>query len=294
MNHTILKLVSTSLFMLAAPGSGSTAQAQRIPEPIAALKTQVDNLQATVAALQIQLNRLQTKNEILQGQLTELQANNALALGPFVHVDRDQEAGVEGPNIVFKGVNIHLVSGSGTTDDGGNPRGLGNLIIGYNEDPGQLDAGLEPGDRGGSHNLVIGRYNRFSRAAFGGFVAGELNAIRNEGASVTGGNNNTASGGFSMVSGGFQNIAHGEGASVTGGVSNVAGDGASVTGGFQNTANGDFATVSGGWCNAASGNCATVTGGSGNTADKLRAVVIGGQRTSVPQDFSIAPQPPFP
>ncbi|HEY0792000.1 MAG TPA: hypothetical protein VGD78_13125 [Chthoniobacterales bacterium] len=293
MNNTICKLAA-AFFTLATLASGVTAPAQSVPEQVAALKTQVSSLEEAVAALQVQLNRLQTRNDTLQAQVTKLQSNNALALGPFVRVDYNQKAGVEGPNLIFSGVNIHLVSGSGATDDGGNPRGLGNLIIGYNEDPGSRGVSLEPGDRGGSHNLVIGRYHRFSRAAFGGFVAGEFNTIQNEGASVTGGGNNTASGGFSMVSGGFQNIARGEGASVAGGVSNVASDGASVAGGFQNTASGDLATVSGGWHNRAGGTCATVSGGSGNTADHPRAVVIGGQRTDAQQEFSIAPQPPFP
>jgi hypothetical protein len=29
---------------------------------------------------------------------------------------------------------------------------------------------LQAGDRGGSHNLVIGRYRRFTQAAFGGLL----------------------------------------------------------------------------------------------------------------------------
>src|SRR5205823_4276431 len=104
----------------------------------------------------------------------------------------DPEIGVIGPNITFKGANIHIVSGSGRTDDNGNPTGLGNLIIGYDEDPKNSLTGdssdgipinaapgvpspLSPGDRGGSHNLVIGGGNRFTQAAFGGFVAGERN-----------------------------------------------------------------------------------------------------------------------
>ncbi len=50
---------------------------------------------------------------------------------------------------------------------------------------------LEAGDRGGSHNLVIGRWNRFP-SAFGGFVAGEANTIVGAGTSVSGGAANTA------------------------------------------------------------------------------------------------------
>ena len=46
---------------------------------------------------------------------------------------------------------------------------------------------LNTGDRGGSHNLVIGSGHRFTMAAFGGLLAGELNTISNLGASVSGG-----------------------------------------------------------------------------------------------------------
>ena len=36
---------------------------------------------------------------------------------------------------MFHGVNVHIVSGSGATDDNGTLRGLGNLIVDYDEDP---------------------------------------------------------------------------------------------------------------------------------------------------------------
>jgi hypothetical protein len=74
-----------------------------VPKEIAALKKQV-------AALQSQVQTLQT-------QLAAVQSNNALALGPFVSVDPNPENGVIGPHITFKGANIHIVSGSGATDD---------------------------------------------------------------------------------------------------------------------------------------------------------------------------------
>jgi hypothetical protein len=165
---------------------------------IAALQTQVASLQSTVSALRGQVTTLQT-------ELAAIQSNHALALGPFVSVDPNPEIGVAGPNIIFSGANIHIVSDSGATDDHGNPTGLGNLIIGYDEDPinsltGDSSLGLptimqtsgfpsplSPGDRSGSHNLVIGGGNRFTQAAFGGFVAGERNTIKSFGASVDGG-----------------------------------------------------------------------------------------------------------
>lgn len=131
-------------------------------------------LEAKIATLEATLSSLEGKVTTLQTQLAAVRSNPALALGPFVSVDPNPEVGVIGPNITFSGANIHIVSGSQATDDHGNPTGLGNLIIGYDEDPNlpltgdstsfgipimQLPGGpspLLPGDRGGSHNLVIG------------------------------------------------------------------------------------------------------------------------------------------
>ena len=257
------------------------------------IRAEIAALKAQVADLQNQVNSLQTSNTTLQNQLAAVQSNPALALGPFVSVDPNPEIGVIGPNIIFSGANIHIVSGSGMTNDNGNPRGLGNLIIGYDEDPIILISGgpgggffppngfpLSPGDRGGSHNLVIGKFHRFTRAAFGGLVAGELNKISDEAASVSGGRDNVASGADASVSGGFSNTASGPFASVSGGV--------------FNTASGFEATVNGGESNTASGRQAIVSGGSGNTAGGTGTVVIGGQNVTDNNNNSIAPQPPFP
>jgi cell division protein FtsB len=237
--------------------------------PIATPQSQIDSLQTTVASLQnqvsslqksyttlqsevsalqneltaarsvlAQVSSLQTNNTRLQGQVSDLQhelseARSVLALAPYVSVDRNPEIGVIGPNIIFSGANIHIVSGSGATDDnlskGKSLTGLGNLIIGYNEDPAEptLRFGgtpLGPGDRGGSHNLVIGRGHTFTKNAFGGLVAGEVNKIGNSEATILGGGNNTASGVAASVLGGTSNTASGVAASVVGGIENSAGE----------------------------------------------------------------------
>jgi trimeric autotransporter adhesin len=312
---------------------------------VAALRAQVTSLQTTVSTLQSQVDSLQTSNTTLQTHLAAVQSNHALLLGPFVNVDPNPEIGVIGPNITFTGANIHIVSGSGSTRDNGAPTGLGNLIIGYDEDPKNpltgdsslglptimqtsgFPSGLNAGDRGGSHNLVIGGGNRFTQTAFGGFVAGERNTISSFGASIGGGFFNTASGLFASVSGGIRNGAAGLFASVSGGGLNQAsGTDASVSGGFLNTASGPAASLSGGVANTASGLFASVSGGNsntasadfgsavlsgynntasgfqgsvviggkGNTASGLNTVVIGGQNVIDNTDNSIAPQPPFP
>jgi hypothetical protein len=102
-----------------------------------------------------------------------------------------------------------VIAASLPTDEQGNPipdcpNGLGNLIVGYNE--------LRPPDleniRAGSHNVVVGRQNDFSR--FGGVVVGDFNEISAAFATVSGGRFNTAGGEFATVSGGRERTAAGE------------------------------------------------------------------------------------
>jgi hypothetical protein len=256
---------------------------------------------AKIEALETQVAALQDEVKTLQGQLAAVQSNHALLLGPFVNVDPNPEIGVIGPNIIFSGANIHIVSGSGRTDDnlnnGGSLTGLGNLIIGYDEDQFLGFARpLEPGDRGGSHNLVIGAANRFTQAAFGGLVAGEANTIGNEAASLLSGTNNTASGFAACVIGGNGlNTASGSFSVVLGGDDNTAsGFAARVLGGNENTASGEVASVLGGFGNTASGAYAIVLNGKNNTAGGTATVVLGGQNVTDNNNNSIAPQPPFP
>jgi hypothetical protein len=257
-------LTMVGLVFALAPASARAA-AGGVPAEIAALQTQVAELQSIVHTLQDQVSALQASNTALHRELAAVQSNKALLLGPFVNVDPNPENGVIGPNIKFTGANIHILSGSGSTNDrtnfGAPSKGLGNVIIGYDEPPG----GLSATDRGGSHNLVIGVGHRFTTAAFGGIVAGADNTIDNLWACVPGGSFNTASG-FS----------------------------ASATGGENNTASGFFASVTGGRDNTASGFFASVTGGVNNTAGGKESVVLGGTNVINNKNNSIAPQPPFP
>ncbi len=209
------------------------AKVESLQATVSALESQIDTLQASNTTLQNEIKSQKSSNATLQSQLAAVQSNHALLLGPFVNVDPNPEIGVVGPNITFSGANIHIVSGSGMTNDNLAPTGLGNLIIGYDEDPVLFDRSpLNTGDRGGSHNLVIGSGHRFTKAAFGGLLAGELNTISNLGASVSGGLDNIASGFFASVSGGLKNTASGFFATVSGGSDNfAAGSGTVVLGG---------------------------------------------------------------
>ena len=203
------------------------------------LATRVAQLEAQVKVLAAALQEAQ---EILQ----------------FVRVETEEMDGVTGPHFIIEGVNVHVRSGSGDTQDGCVPpepdypnceslTGLGNLIVGYNEFPRGTPF------RSGSHNLVLGPSHHYE--SFGGLVAGRHNAILGAFASVSGGSNSIASGDFSSVSGGSRNTANGDFSSVSGGASNEASGGwASVSGGRNNaagplligTGSGNFTSVSGG------------------------------------------------
>lgn len=151
----------------------------------------------------------------------------------YVRVETEEIRGVTGPHWIIEGANVHVRSGSGNTWDDCNPivdpdwpnceilTGLGNLIIGYNE---QFGVGPPtPREvRTGSHNLIVGELHSFS--SFGGFVAGINNDITGWGASVCGGVGNEASGNGASVSGGHRNLASGNWASVSGGQDREAPD----------------------------------------------------------------------
>jgi hypothetical protein len=190
--------------------------------------------------------------------------------------------------VVITGANLRIVNGLGSTET---TNGLGNLIVGYNEERGD---GTD--NRTGSHNVVVGSQNNFS--SFGGLVVGAFNEISGPLASVSGGRANTASGNFSSVSGGAGNTAIGNGSSVSGGDTNtaagffssvsggegnVAGEhGSSVSGGLGNATIGRFSSVSGGEGNSAIAGGSSVSGGLGNTASGLGSSVSGGGNRTAP------------
>ncbi len=177
------------------------------------------------------------------------------------------------PTVRFTGVNVQVVDGTGNSpcsiDGFENCNGLGNLIVGYNEDEGESDA------RSGSHNIVVGTDHDWT--SYSGMVAGKRNTISGPYATATGGYGNTASNDWSSVSGGFQNTASGSASSVSGGIDNTAATSySSVSGGADNTAGGPSSSVSGGYQNTASGFASSVSGGKENDAQGDRSSILGG------------------
>jgi hypothetical protein len=160
------------------------------------------------------------------------------------------------PTLQLSGINLQVVNGTGTT--GGDPNGLGNLLIGYD-----TPRGSEP-HKSGSHYLIIG--NEHNYTSYGGIVSGARNTASGPYASVTGGYANTATGPFAAVTGGYLGTASGQYSSVSGGEANTAsGFWSSVSGGWMNTASGEAASVSGGYKNTASGTLASILGGNTKT-----------------------------
>ena len=121
-----------------------------------------------------------------------------------------ESAGIDGkPTIKISGANVQIVNGEGTT---ATTNGEGNLVIGYDE---------EPGDQGGSHNLILGGPQQ-AFTSYGGILGGDYNTISARYASVIGGSDSAASGPWALVVGGVANTASGSSGSVGGGADNTA------------------------------------------------------------------------
>ncbi|MGA7296017.1 MAG: hypothetical protein WBW92_00725, partial [Rhodanobacteraceae bacterium] len=257
--------------------NGNAVDISNNASDIAALQSALATLQSQVSTLQGTVSSQAATITSLQSQLTAVQGNTVLTLDNKLGLGTDNATGQ--PTARFTGVNVQVVDGTGSTD--GVPNGLGNLIIGYNETAGtrafcsdglydnQGDCQTNGGtwaanQRSGSHNLILGDRNAYSR--YGGLVAGTDNVVNGAYASVSGGYFNTASGSASSVSGGASSIASGSFSSVSGGHGNTAsGNSSSVSGGYGNTASVYYSSVSGGISNAASGYYSSVSGGHSNT-----------------------------
>jgi hypothetical protein len=217
----------------------------------AAIATESSARSAALAALAGQIDKEAAARASFDATLTPL-----AALATYVGVDHGTINDLSGPHVVFTGVNVHIRSGDGSGNSY-TENGRGNLILGYNE---PSDSTF-PTERAGSHNLVVGPNHRYN---FGvGLVVGGSSRLGNDGASVSGGFLNSASGLFSSVGAGLRNDAAGDFAAVSGGADNVAsGNTAAVSGGQMNQATGDLSGVTGGFYNTASGIFSVIGGGS--------------------------------
>jgi hypothetical protein len=187
----------------------------------------------------------------------------------------------DGTLVVVKGANLQVIDGSGGT--GGVTNGLGNLIVGYNEEYAQGER-----DHSGSHNLVIGDDHTYS--SYGSIVAGEGNSVTAPSSAILAGHNNSVSGLRGAVLGGDSNNVTGTNATISGGVENGADGGdSSIAGGSENFAIGVSSSIGGGVQNSATGDYAMVTGGAGNVAAGELSVVLGGNGNTASGMFDIVP-----
>jgi hypothetical protein len=189
-------------------------------------------------------------------------------------------------SVIFSGANVYVQSGSGATD--GAVNGLGNLIVGYDEDIAMTEFLYPPADRSGSHNLVVGEGHSYS--SYGVILGGTLNTVSAPGGAVIGGVWNSASGWDSALVGGNSNTASGFYAATLGGSSNSAsGDYASVAGGGLNTADADFSSILGGSTNSTTRDYATISGGVFNIAGGPVSSILGGNGQTTSADYETIP-----
>ncbi len=236
-----------------------------------------DDLEHEISALMQQVRGLQDQVVALQTQLTDMHTQLASIEAIAPHVSLKAVNGHDAAR--FSSANLQAVNGVGST---ASANGLGNMIIGYDEadtsglyhctigtnpatqtpvanETDCVAAGgewLNTGFKTGSHYLVLGMQNNYSR--WGGLITGTYNTSNFDFASVSGGHHNTASGSYSSITGtGATTI----GSSATGaGANTTSGNG---TGANTTSGNGSSATGTGG--NTASGNASNVTGAGGNT-----------------------------
>lgn len=250
----ILAVAVTSLPGDAADGSKALRnRVKSLERSLDALSSELADTRSELATALSDMETLQSDLTTAQTQLGDAVVNLAAAQDKLQYMTLSLEPinGVIGPHIIFTGCNVHIRSGSGTSVDGTyninnqsifsavEPLGLGNLIIGYNEQP-------EPdgAERGGSHNLIIGPRHSFPKVC--GVAIGQENQLTGP-MTLVAGFNNQAQGYTSSVTGGYGNLASDDNASVSGGSGNTAsGAGASVSGGLGNIASGANSSVSGG------------------------------------------------
>jgi hypothetical protein len=247
-------MLCVSVIVAAVLASGSTASAEE-PTQFCIPEKPTKPLESINAKGECTVKGTTTYKLVTLPGAAELQTLNKIL--PFIKFN---EAGVGGkPTIGFSGVNIQIVSGSGSTK--GAVNGAGNLVIGYDEKTAE-------NTQTGSHDLLLGEDQSFT--SYGAIQAGE---------------GNTTSAPYASVTGGTSNIASEFGASVTGGRHNTAsGLEASVTGGQDNRAKGALDAITGGEQNKTEGNANAIDGGATNAieADTQDETILGGSLNKVP------------
>jgi hypothetical protein len=134
---------------------------------VTTLEGQVSTLQATVTAQTSQINALQGTVNTQATQIGSLQSAVQTDQGRLTAIETTlAPVSLSGTEMHITGVNLNIRNGLGVTNAA--PNGLGNLIVGYNENTNGLP-------RTGSHNFVVGAEHGYF--SYGGLVAGFNNLI---------------------------------------------------------------------------------------------------------------------
>ena len=237
--YFLLAGIVLGVLLTLAGGKGGTTTVARAQSSIQAIDVAFDNLNCDLSANNVQValeeldgkqcavsalhgqEALATTSSTLTGAINELVARlNAADSATSALESKTTSMSISGDNLYFNGLNVHIRNGAGSSTT---VNGLGNLIIGYDEDIGN-------DTKTGSHNLVVGAGHTYTN--YCGLVVGHDNTITGQYASVSGGANCTASGNYSSVCGGQYNEASGLLSTVSGGYSNKAQHlGSTVSGG---------------------------------------------------------------
>lgn len=213
---------------------------------------------------------------------TRLQALERVDHAELDRLTRYLEVDTASDAVVLQGANVYIQSGSGATDDGGALLGLGNLIVGYDEDNGD--------DKTGSHNLIVGPAHTYR--SYGALVAGRDHTASGPLSAVLGGEGSTASATSAVVVGGLDNTAAGTYAvALAGTVNTASGAYTAALGGMENLAEGTRTLIVGGQNNTALGtrySGAAVFGGAHNSADGHNAAVFGGVLNTLSENGHVA------
>lgn len=238
-----------------------------------AAATSIEDLKADLDTLMTESNAQAERIDSLEDAVSVIDTTGISNLLGVVSVNADGD-------LVVRGANLYVQSGSGTTN--GAVNGKGNLIVGYDESNGL-------NSKTGSHNLILGRDHTYT--SYAGIVAGYNSNANAAYASVLGGTWNVADGEYAVVAGGRSNVARGESSSVSGGWDNNAtGSNASILGGYQNTASGGTSgSICGGWANEVTGSNAAILGGHENVASGGSSTVYGGRSQSAGTSYVYAP-----
>jgi len=236
----------------------------------------VTTLVKAIATLNSQILKLALQNKLMSSRLLTIESNSVLALnGKLISITDSN--GYDSAQ--FIGVNVQIINGVSQTAI----NGLGNLTVGYNV--------LSPGSqspvcshynfltrescesngevwslnhRSGSHNLIVGSGNAYSRT--GGVIFGTANVVNNENAVISGGENNTATAQNSSISGGTNNKTIGITSSINGGKDNIAASTYSnISGGSRNKTAHEYSSISGGQDNETKGPYDSILGGKNQT-----------------------------